>query len=341
MQRFVGKAWRFVRIGSLVIFGGLVGLLVVAAGFQAASSFLDAQAYSPKGATFAVDGRKQHLLCTGEGEPTIVLESAIAATTLHWSWVQPKLAGVTRVCAYDRAGLGWSEASSAPRDARTMSRELHALLEAAGEKAPYVIVSHSLGALTSRAFAAEYPDEVAGMVLVDGTHPDLWARLPPALAHLPDEIELQELSIVAALGLVRLNIVNPFPVDDTLPDDIHKSAVALNATTKAMGAISGELRAIPASTAYVRSLHGLGDKPLIVLTAGTPYSSQPPEVAIPARKAWFELQRDLLGLSTNAVQRIVPGSTHESLVYAETDAAQTVRAARDVVEAVRSGARLK
>ncbi len=339
-RRFGGKIWRYVRIGGLAILGGLACLLLLAAGYQAASSFLDAQTYLPKGATVAVDGRKQHLLCTGQGEPTIVLESAIGATTLHWSWVQPKLAEVTHVCAYDRAGMGWSETSNAPRDAHTMSQELHALLESAGERPPYVIVSHSLGALTSRAFAAEYPGDVAGMVLVEGTHPDLWERLPPALAHLPDEIQLQGLSIVAALGLVRLDLVNPFPVDDTLPDNVRKAAVALNASTKTMGAITGELRAIPASTAYVRSLPGLGDKPLIVLTAGMPYSTRPPEVAIPARKAWFELQSDLLGLSTNAIQRIVPGSTHESLAYAETDAVQTVQAAKDVLEAVRGGRHL-
>jgi pimeloyl-ACP methyl ester carboxylesterase len=128
-------------------------------------------------------GRRLHLLCAGTGSPTVVFESGIAASSLSWTRVQPRVAGFTRACSYDRAGLAWSDALSrseaAALDAGVLANQLHALLHAAGERPPFVLVGHSFGAFVARAFASRHPDEVAGLVLLDPIYPTEWLVLSP------------------------------------------------------------------------------------------------------------------------------------------------------------------
>lgn len=118
-----------------------------------------------------------HLYATGEGSPTVVLDSALGGTCLTWTHVQPKVAEFTRVCAFDRAGFGWSVPSRRPRTAANMVEELRNLLRQAGVDPPYVLVGHSFGALNARTYYARYPDEVAGLVLVDAAHPEEWLQM--------------------------------------------------------------------------------------------------------------------------------------------------------------------
>ena len=134
-------------------------------------------------------GYQLHIHCLGEGNPTVILEAALPGASAHWGWVQPDIATTTRVCAYDRAGMGWSDPGPEPRDAQTIASELHTLLDNARIEGPYVLVGHSFGGLYARMYTAQYPDEVAGMVLVDSTHPDQWTRLPPEVVAgaIPDE----------------------------------------------------------------------------------------------------------------------------------------------------------
>jgi pimeloyl-ACP methyl ester carboxylesterase len=124
-----------------------------------------------------VGGYRMHIYCTGEGSPTVVLNGASLDTVSDWVWVLPEVGKVTRVCAYDRAGLGWSDASPGAPDTVQNALELHTLLQKAGIGGPYVPVGHSFGGLYARTFAGRYPDEVAGMALIEGTHPDFPARL--------------------------------------------------------------------------------------------------------------------------------------------------------------------
>ena len=124
------------------------------------------------GRRFDVGGFKMHIDCTGEGSPTVILDSGLGDTYLAWRKVQPELAKFTRVCSYDRAGLGYSESSSQPRTSKVIAAELHALLQAADIAPPYVLVGHSVGGFDVRLYASLYPTEVAGMVLVDASHPD-------------------------------------------------------------------------------------------------------------------------------------------------------------------------
>jgi len=139
-----------------------------------------ANCHASEGKLVDVDGRKMHIVCAGSGAPTVILESGMGDGFDRWSKVQPEIARDYRTCSYDRAGIGTSD----PRNGRSvalLAGDLHALLKAAGEKPPYVLVGHSLGGLIVRKFAADHPSEVIGMVLVDSAHEEYRRRAPAVL----------------------------------------------------------------------------------------------------------------------------------------------------------------
>jgi pimeloyl-ACP methyl ester carboxylesterase len=126
-----------------------------------------------------IGGSRLHLVCAGDGSPTVVLEAALGASSISWMLVQPEVARFTRVCSYDRAGFGWSDAGPLPRTARRIAAELHTLLERAAVPPPYLLVGHSFGGVVTRIFAQDYRREVCGMVLVDPAHPEDWVNPAP------------------------------------------------------------------------------------------------------------------------------------------------------------------
>lgn len=329
-----GRRARRVLLGLLVALVALVGAGAI---YQAVATRLDRREFAPPGRLVDVGGRKLHIHCLGQGSPAVVLETGMAGTSANWSWVLPEVARSTRVCAYDRAGMGWSDPGPEPRDARTAAAELHTLLERAGIAGPYVLVGHSLGGLSVRMFAAQYRSDVAGMVLVDATHPDLWERLPPEL-QLPDASLLNVFPYAAMAGLTRF--YSPFPVDPELPAQQRAQIAALNASTASMTTIAAELRAIPASTVQVRGAGSPGDMPLVVLTAEDTYPQLAGELDAKANKVWKQLQGELAALSSNVAHRQIPATTHESLVHQQADARATLAAILQVVEAVRTRKRL-
>jgi pimeloyl-ACP methyl ester carboxylesterase len=200
-----------------------------------------------------------------------------------------------------------------------------------------VLVGHSFGGLYVRTYAAEYPGEVAGMVLVDATHPDLWKRLPPELSKPPDKQPLGWFPILAGLGLVRLGLFDPFPVDSDLPAKQRAEITALNASTRSMATIAAELGAFSATAAQVGDASHLGRIPLVVLTSEDAYVAYSGELDAQANRVWRDLQTELATLSSNSVHQEIAGTTHESLVNRERDAQATSAAIRQVVEAVRTG----
>ena len=152
------------------LLGTVLALATVGAVYQIVGMVLDRQQYPPPGQMVDIGGQRLHLYCLGTGSPTVILEAAAPGWSLYWSTVQPQLARTTRVCAYDRAGLGWSDRGPLPRTGQRMAKELHRLLERAGIAGPYVLVGHSLGGLVARLYQHDYPQEVVGMVLVDAGH---------------------------------------------------------------------------------------------------------------------------------------------------------------------------
>ena len=186
----------------------IAGIFVLASTgviYQVFASQSDKRNYPAPGQLVDVGRYRLHIHCVGQGSPTVILEAAADMMSADWGWIQPEIARHTRVCAYDRAGMGWSEPGPQPRDARQVSAELHTLLTNAGIAGPYILVGHSAGGLYVRMYAARYPEEVVGMVLVDPGHPDMTARIPTLDAKNAGDTRLVgTMRILSYLGIPRL-----------------------------------------------------------------------------------------------------------------------------------------
>src|SRR5215203_3708066 len=283
----------WIRRGLVWTIGGLVTLAVIGAIYQVIATQIDQRTYSPPGEMVDVNGQLMHINCMGEGGPTVILEAANFAMSAHWVRVQQQLAQTTRVCAYDRAGMGWSESGPEPRDVRQISSELHTLLEgAAGTEGPYVLVGHSYGGLYARMYTARYSEEVAGLVLVDSSHPEQFTRSPEGRAMYEQIRRLGAvLPFLTRLGVIRLS--NHFPAHPDLPARQREQIEAFNSSTRQVATTVEEFRTTPETNAQVRSTQSLGDKPLAVISAG----EQPP--------SWLEMQDELAALSSNSSHRVV------------------------------------
>jgi len=258
------------------------------------------------GSRFDVGGFRMHIDCTGEGSPTVILDSGLCDTYLSWLKVQPQVAKFTRVCSYDRAGLGYSESSSQPRTSKVIATELHALLQAAGIAPPYVLVGHSLGGFNVRLYASLYRSDVAGMVLVDSSHPAQFSRLPPEIRDMQADwtrkAEFTEYTM--PFGIPRLlGQCDENPVQRAAACNWHTAAEAV-----------AELKSFPAESAAQTAASGsLGDIPLVVLShdPNKRLGSFPAGVAKPANEAWETMQEELVHLSTRGTQVIATGSSHD------------------------------
>lgn len=188
---------RFLAIAALA----LVTLALVGFGFERIAQAGDAQRYPPPGRLVDIGGHRLDLLCSGAGSPTIILEAGLGESALGWAQVQRSLARTARVCSYDRAGMAWSDRYTRPRTATNVADELQALLSASGESGPYVLVGHSIGGLFVRRFAAAYPHDVIGIVLVDPTDPE---AIRAAGYPWPAIVQSRIQGILGELGVVRL-----------------------------------------------------------------------------------------------------------------------------------------
>lgn len=188
-----------------VIVSVVVFTLLVGTAYQWAENRDDLRAYPAPGKFLDVGGHRLHLWCTGAGSPAVVLEAGLGGSALQWSRVQPEIARTTRVCSYDRAGMGWSDLGPNPRSAAQIVSELHTLLQAAHVTAPYVLTGHSSGGLYIRLYASTYPTDVVGMVLVDAAHEDQRNRMPPEAGAQDDNTFVLHLhSFLTVVGFARL-----------------------------------------------------------------------------------------------------------------------------------------
>ena len=154
----------------------VVAVLFAGVLYQQIGTVRDKKCVLPPGKVLRAPGGSFHVNCTGQGQVTVILESGISASSLSWAKVQSEVAKFARVCSYDRAGFGWSDRRRGERTPGRLAQELNLMLGAAGIRPPYVLVGHSFGGLIARAYAAQFPDEVYGMVLVDTLHPAEWAE---------------------------------------------------------------------------------------------------------------------------------------------------------------------
>jgi len=232
----------------IIVFGGIFALaflFLCGRIYQQRGERRDRKHFPPPGRLFPVGGCLLHLAEQGSGVPAVVLEAGIAASSLSWSLVQPPIAEFTRVASYDRAGLGWSDSSSAPRSLHQFTRELSALLAQAQIPPPYVLVGHSFGGLLIRAFAYQYPSQVAGMVLVDPVSLEAWtACREEDQRRLNYGVKLSRRGArLAQFGVVRLALDAATARGQRLTRLITKASAGR--ATPFLARLAGEIRKLP------------------------------------------------------------------------------------------------
>jgi pimeloyl-ACP methyl ester carboxylesterase len=317
----------------------VIVLVLLGITYQTISTQTDKHKYPAPGQLIDVGGYRLHLYCMGDatdGRPTVILETGLGGSSPTWAWIQPKVAKVTRVCAYDRAGLGWSDPAPTgrPRDGQQVADELHSLLQSANVSGPYVMVGHSFGGLYTLVFAHQYARDVAGVVLLDSSHPDQWTSTPTGQdLYKSNARSYSVTSILARLGLLRLRAKTQPSL--SLPDLQKRELLAFNSATQDWDAQAAEFAATTDLDNEVRTAGSLGKLPLFVLTA-TDHGG-PPEM----EQAWQELQNELAQLSTNSVHKVLGGARHESLWADPKFASESVSAILNVVNAIQHGTPLQ
>jgi pimeloyl-ACP methyl ester carboxylesterase len=301
-----------VLVGSAVlivlIFGGAV--------YEDVRAAEDAQHYPPPGKLVDVGGYRLHLDCLGQGSPTVVIDAGAGNWSVAWTRIQDQLVGETRVCTFDRAGLGWSDPGSRPRTSLVMAEELYRLLHNAGVPPPFVMVGHSLGGYNARVFTDRHRNEVAGLVLVDSAHEGQWRDLPIEVSEFKDDglHQLYVAIVMARIGLLHLLNV-PNPQVDRVPSALRPAYRASLTQAKVYDAWHSEMQSVDKSAAQVDATRSIDDLPLVVVSAGHSFNAfKRLTNHIPfdrANKTWLDLQSDLARLSSNTTQLIDPAATHD------------------------------
>jgi len=261
--------------------------------------------------------------CAGSGSPTVILEQGGGMPALGWTKVQPQVAHFTRVCSYDRAGYGWSESGPMPRTIPRLVKELKALLDASGEKGPYVMAGASLGGPIVRLYTKLYPNDVAGLILVDASHEDQQKRAqsvqpPELIAENNREVENYQRwerlrrPFMLHLGIERF-MVHFTQQSGLMPQPFWEEYLYLSQKPDFQETVASEIRSLPNSSSAL-SAANLGDRPLIVLTAGqmtfTPEPFLTKEIEDKIRNVFHEMQAEQARLSTRGKQIVIPDSGH-------------------------------
>jgi pimeloyl-ACP methyl ester carboxylesterase len=290
-------------------------------GYQTIRESMERRIWAQPGSLVEVDGHKLYLSCIGTGRPTVILESGLGETSAYWDRIATAVSKDAKVCAYDRAGRGGSEPSPLPLDGKGVATELHTLLARANVFGPFVLVGHSSGAQYVRIFAGLYPEEVAGVVLLDGQPAEVFARLPMFPSFYRNFRRIFALfPSLARIGVGRLIYHADF---GNLPAHVRDMQRASHSSARSSRSLRDEFAELPTALDQAHSAPSLGDKPLIVVTTGRD-----------AEPGWLPLQDELAGLSKNSLHRVLPNATHTSIIEGE-DSIDSSQAIRDVIEAVR------
>lgn len=308
--------WHRLRWGA----GGLVAvlLLLVGAGtaYQGIATANDYQRFPPPGQLVDVGGFKLHLHCLGTaptGSPTVIFDAGGGRWSIDWRLIQPTISQTTRACVYDRAGLGWSEASPHPRTSRQMMTELHTLLQNATIAPPYLLVGHSLGGQNIRLYADAYPDEVVGLALIESAHEEQWGRLPAGVKEFRDASaqQFRFVAHLANLGILRL-VPDRLPQIPAMPAALRPLYTAGLVQADYYNTFAEEVRLVDESAIQVAATGDVDDLPLVVVTARhsfNAYANTPMPLA-ESDQVWLVLQKELATLSTRSVHHISANATH-------------------------------
>jgi pimeloyl-ACP methyl ester carboxylesterase len=308
----------------LLTIGIMIVIVCTGCVYQFVATVSDKNNYPPPGRLVNINGCRLHIQEAGTGTPTVILEAGLSAMSSVWGWIHPEVARFTKVVAYDRAGLGWSDPDGASFTALNAACHLHDLLTVSGIESPYVIVGHSMGGLLARMFAAQYVDEVAGMVLVDASHPDQYSCNPLIRRYMNSGFRLlNKIPLLAKLGYVRLTRCLNCQADG-LPARQRAEAHVFLSSHRHLHTTRIESLAWETICEETRRTGNFGNKPLSVLSAGRDL--------LPGS---LELQAELATLSSDSTHHIVKGATHVTLVTHREYALSVVEAIRQVVEKFR------
>lgn len=308
----------------------VLALASLGGAYQTLGAAADAKAFPMPGQLIDVGGYSLHLNCTGEGSPTVVLEPGAGEMSSNHALLSQALSTQTRVCAYDRAGRGWSEPADTVQDGTQIAADLHTLLHNANIPGPYVLAGHSFGGLYVETFAANYPDEVAGMVLIDATDRASAPLTGPAPARGGYDMTSRLTALVSILGRVGVaRLYAPLEDVNSLPPRARDEVRANIADPGNLRSTADEYIQANASMEEAAALQNFSGKPLVVLTAGIGNDSK-----------HEASQNALANLSTNSVHKTIDSASHEALVVEPDAAAITTQAIHDVVTSVRTGSPL-
>jgi pimeloyl-ACP methyl ester carboxylesterase len=326
MQRMLN----FIKRGIIWTVLGVLLLAIAGTIYQTAASEADQRNFPPPGNLIDVDGYKMHIYCLGTGSPTIILDHVGGGSSMDWALIQPKLAEHTRVCAYDRAGYGWSEYNPAPRTLEQQAYELHTLLVNANEPGPYILVGHSYGARVARVYAAKYLQDVVGMALMD---PGVLYDDPRYPQEALSEQEAENRMIRTArkltpFGVVRiLQPITGGPIYD-LPEKANLANKSFGGSEKYWKSLVDQTDLLPDIFIEERNVTTLGNIPLLMLISTEPRDTK--------HQAYTQANIEMAGLSTNGRYQIVEGATHMSLAFRKEDAQVCTDGILSILEAVRS-----
>lgn len=314
----------------LLVACNLLGLI-----YQQVAEASDRQAYPPLGQLIDVGGYRLHIHCIGEGSPTVILEAGTGGSSLDWSLVQPALAATTRVCAYDRAGYGWSDNATSPRTSQQTTAELHTLLTNANIDGPYVLVGHSIGVIHTEAYLDSYPTEVAGLVMVDRpaaeylTTSGLSDKEILATEGGSSPTMMAIMRLLSTVGFIRMTGFGLSPITVDLPDEMQPEYNASTFQTRFFASLNEEWVNYAANLRYGAALPAISRAlPVVVLIHA------PIENAGPNESVFYKDRLAFAAAMPDARVVIANGSNH----FINTKRPDLViTAIQDVVEAARTG----
>jgi len=323
---YIGRSLKWLGIG-------LFALAVLGVVYQTIATEMDKGNYAPHGQLYTVNGHQMHLYCVGEGSPTVILEAGAFSYSSEWYWVQNQLAVTHHVCAYDRPGNGWSEAVDGPRDGLTLVHELHDLLAEANVSSPYILAGHSLGGVLNRIYAAQYPDEVLGLALVDSAVPLTWPDISGYEEYKSaNQSAVTLMTVLERTSALRIILGNEFR-GYGYPAAVAAELTALKSTSMAVATWDAEVRLAQWELSrQAEAAEDLGALPIVVMWAGHP------EITAEEDRTKLEAIWDSVpAFSSNNVVCYVEGADHGSIIGSEQYAQQVTAAILDVIASAQTG----
>jgi pimeloyl-ACP methyl ester carboxylesterase len=300
--------------------------LLVSAGavFQFSMTQWESYRYPAPGKLVDIGGLRLHINCTGAGSPTVIMEAGPNDSSVIWQLVQPEISRFTRVCSYDRAGFGWSDAPNEPRTSWNIANELYRLLNRAAVPGPYVLVGHDFGTLDLRVFTARHRQQVAGMVFVGSVHPDIHHRPPFNFAAQSTITNVYyrvipwtvPLGVPRILGWCRNNFTFPNQPKEwaRLVPEASAQYCRLQSWRAEMGQVTDMAQITDEDGSLAATMGLFGDMPLVVLSHDPQVNDFggffSPADLIKAERSWSEMQEELKPLSSRSKRIVAKGSPH-------------------------------